>query len=110
MLTIETFAECGPRHERQRETSTGGDKVMPIRIAIASALLFGALSWMSLGARAESQEDREACTPDVHAHCGDFIPNRELIVQCLKKKMKVISPACRRVMSRPYNPSRASAN
>jgi hypothetical protein len=83
---------------------------MPIRIVVASTLLFGALSWMSLGARAESQEDREACTPDVHAHCGEFIPNREAIVQCLKKKVKVISPACRRVMSRPYNPSRASAN
>ncbi len=77
---------------------------MSVRIAIASAVLFGALAMWPLSAGAETQEDRDACIPDVHAHCGEFIPNREAIVQCLERKLKTISPACRRVMTRPYNP------
>ena len=32
--------------------------------------------------------------------------NRDAIVLCLKKKIKQLSPACRRVMSRPYHPDR----
>ena len=82
---------------------------MSVRIAVASMLVAGAVGGWSVDARAETAQDREACTPDVYAHCGDFIPNRDLIVQCLKKKMKVISPACRRVMARPFN-SRSSEN
>ena len=73
---------------------------MSIRIMFATVLVLGLYG--ANGALAESQEDREACTPDVHEHCGEFIPNRDAIVQCLKKKIKVLSPACRRVMSRPY--------
>jgi hypothetical protein len=77
---------------------------MSVRIVVATVVVLGAFGVGLSGARAESQEDRDACTPDVHEHCGEFIPNRDAIVECLKKKIKVISPACRRVMSRPYNP------
>ena len=77
------------------------------RGVMAGLLLAGVIAAWPLGtARAESQEDREACTPDVHELCGEFIPNRDAIVACLKKKIKVLSPACRRVMSRPYRPDR----
>jgi hypothetical protein len=79
---------------------------MLFRAGVAGLFLLGALSVGA--ARAESQDDREACTPDVYAHCGDFIPNRDLIVQCLKKKINQLSPACRQVMRRPYHPNSAS--
>jgi len=74
---------------------------MSIRIVVATVLALGLYGANGTLAE-ESQQDREACTPDVHEHCGEFIPNRDAIVQCLKKKIKIISPACRRVMSRPY--------
>ena len=76
---------------------------MSIRGVIAAALFVGALAaWPLSAARAESQEDREACTPEVHRLCGQYIPDRERIIQCLKQNIKLLVPACRRVMSRPY--------
>jgi hypothetical protein len=75
---------------------------MSIRIVVATGLVLGALGIAFNGALAETQEDREACTPDVHQHCGQFIPDREAIIQCLKQKIKLLSPGCRKVMSRPY--------
>ncbi len=75
---------------------------MSIRIVMATALVLGAFGVGLNGALAETQEDREACTPDVHEHCGQFIPDREAIIQCLKQNMRKLSPGCRRVMSRPY--------
>ena len=80
---------------------------MKFRGVVAGLLVLGAIVALPLGAaRAESQEDREACTPDVNSICGQFIPDRDAIIACLKKKMKQLSPACRRVMSRPYHPDR----
>jgi len=83
---------------------------MSIRIVVATALVLGAFGFGLNGALAESQEDREACTPDVHEHCGQFIPDRDAIVQCLKVKIKQLSPACRKVMSRPYPKDAAAHN
>jgi hypothetical protein len=74
---------------------------MSIRIVVATVLALGLCGANGTFAQ-ESQQDREACTPDVHEHCGEFIPNRDAIIACLKKKMKQLSPACRRVMSKPY--------
>jgi hypothetical protein len=83
---------------------------MSMRRMFATALVFGAMAaWPLSAARAESQTDREACTPDVHAHCGEYIPDREAIIACLKKKIKQLSPACQQVMRKPYRPT-ASAN
>jgi hypothetical protein len=77
---------------------------MPIRIVVAAVLVLGLYG--ANGVRAESEQDREACTPDVHSLCGEFIPDRDAIIACLKKKMRQLSPDCRRVMSRPYRPDR----
>jgi hypothetical protein len=83
---------------------------MSMRGMFATALVLGAIAaWPLSAARAESQQDREACTPDVYAHCGDLIPDREAIVACLKKKINQLSPACRTVMRKPFRPT-ASAN
>jgi len=81
---------------------------MSFKIMIATVLAIGAFGDWSTTARAESQADRDACTADVHEHCGEFIPNREAIIQCLKHKLKQLSPACRVVMSRPYKPEQSA--
>jgi hypothetical protein len=78
---------------------------MSNRGVFAAVLFVGALTaWPLSAARAESQEDREACTPEVHRLCGQYIPDREAIVQCLKHNMRNLVPACRKVMSKPYKP------
>jgi hypothetical protein len=82
------------------EPSTPGENAMAIRTTAAGLLLLCALGALSPGARAETADDRAACTDDVHEHCGEFIPNRDEIILCLKRKLKVISPACRKVMTR----------
>ncbi len=82
---------------------------MSIRVMVAGLLVLGTLGGWSSGVRAESQDDRDACIGDVHAHCGEFIPDREAIIQCLKHKLKQLTPACRVVMTRPY-PKNAARN
>ena len=78
---------------------------MSMRGMLATTLVLGAMAaWPLSAARAETQEDREACTPEVHRLCGQYIPDRERIVACLKHNMKILVPACRKVMSRPYRP------
>ncbi len=80
---------------------------MSIRGVIAGALVVGALAASPLSVvRAETEADREACTPEVHRLCGQYIPDREAIVQCLKQNMKNLVPACRKVMSRPWKGDR----
>jgi hypothetical protein len=76
---------------------------MSMRGLTATALFLGAIAaWPLSAARAESAEDREACTPEVHRLCGQFIPDRDAIIKCLKQNIKHLVPACRRVMARPY--------
>ena len=78
---------------------------MSVRGMIAAGLFLGALAaWPSSAVRAETEQDREACTPEVHRLCGQYIPDREAIIQCLKRNMRNLVPACRKVMSRPYRP------
>lgn len=77
---------------------------MFIRIVVATVLVL-ALHGVN-GVRAETQADRDACTPDVNNLCGEFIPVREAIIACLKEKNRKhqLSRACSKVMSRPYHP------
>lgn len=78
---------------------------MRIRGVVAGLLVVSAISAWPLGAaRAETQADRDACTPDVNSVCGQYIPDRDAIIACLKKNIRHLSPACRKVMSRPYHP------
>src|SRR5262249_27370539 len=105
-----TFGHAERRRDRWTSavrtvrSTTGGEESMALRVAIAALFLLGMCGASTWSARAESQADRAAWTPDVHEHCGEFIPDRDAIISCLKKKIRIISPACRRVMSRPYNP------
>src|ERR1051325_2548319 len=68
----------------------------PLLLALS---LFGAR-----GAAAQATpEQQEACKPDVFRLCGNFIPNVEPIIACLKANEPNLSPPCHDVMF-PYVP------
>jgi hypothetical protein len=48
-------------------------------------------------------EQQEACKPDVFRLCGNFIPNVDAIIACLKTNEPNLSPPCHDVMF-PYVP------
>ena len=64
------------------------------------AALSIALSIMSQsGALAQgTPEQQEACKPDVFRLCGNFIPDVDRIVACLKANEPNLNPACHDVM------------
>ncbi len=73
---------------------------MSVRVVLAAAVaLIGVCSVLQI-ARAETPEERQACTDDAFQHCGDAIPDRDRVYHCLVKKVRLISPACRKVISR----------
>ena len=47
---------------------------------------------------AASQEDADACRPDVFRLCASSIPDEAAIVACLNANLPSLVPACRRVM------------
>jgi hypothetical protein len=53
-----------------------------------------------LPARAQSQEDQAACTPDVMRLCQEAIPDTGRIVACLVRSKLQLSPACSEVFHR----------
>jgi hypothetical protein len=48
-------------------------------------------------------EQQEACKPDVFRLCGNFIPNVDAIIACLKTNEPNLSSPCHEVMF-PYVP------
>lgn len=50
-------------------------------------------------AHSGTQEEQDACTPDVFRYCSAQIPNEDRIVACLNRHLAKLSPACRSVMS-----------
>ena len=69
------------------------------------AVLLVALSVFGAGGAAAqgTPEQQEACKPDVFRLCGNFIPNVEPIIACLKANEPNLSPPCHDVMF-PYVP------
>ncbi len=64
------------------------------------ATLIGFLALTQTPALAQgSDQDREACTPDVFRLCGAYIPDSDRIVACLRGNPGALSPACRAVMN-----------
>jgi hypothetical protein len=51
---------------------------------------------------ATSQEEQQACEPDVYRLCNDYVPDVDRIVACLNANKRALGPACRAVMSRPH--------
>ena len=52
---------------------------------------------MQVASDQSSDAQRSACTPDVFRLCGQFIPDVDGIVGCLKLQRPNLSPACRAV-------------
>lgn len=75
------------------------EKSMNARGLYLGATMSIALSIMyQNGAFAQgTPEQQEACKPDVFRLCGNFIPDVERIVACLKYNEPNLSPACHEV-------------
>ena len=66
------------------------------RIALAFAILASATTFSAF---AETAEERAACTPDAQTHCADEIPDRDRVYGCLVRKVSLLSPACKKIIS-----------
>jgi hypothetical protein len=73
------------------------------RTVLAFAILASATTF---NARAETAEERQACTTDAQTHCADEIPDREKVYGCLVKKVNQLSAPCKRIISSTITPSR----
>jgi hypothetical protein len=64
--------------------------------------LFG-LCWLALApmaARADEQQDKDACMTDAQVYCGQFIPDRDRVAHCLMDNRRRISLGCREALKR----------
>jgi hypothetical protein len=68
-----------------------------VGIAILSAG-FAVMSTSTSFAHSGTEDEQQACTPDVFRLCSAQIPNEDRIVACLNGHMAKLSPACRAVM------------
>jgi len=66
---------------------------------ICVPLVAGFLLAMPAVAPAQTQDDQNGCQNDVFALCGEFIPDRDRIVSCLRHKWREVSPECRKTMA-----------
>ena len=62
-------------------------------------LLIHASAQPAAAAYRGSEENRNACTPDVFRLCGDFIPNATQITICLQQNVRFLTPECRAVFT-----------
>jgi hypothetical protein len=62
-------------------------------------LIVGAMLAGIATARAETPEQRQACTDDAFQLCSDAMPDRERVFACLVEKRTMISPLCREGMA-----------
>lgn len=74
---------------------------MMLKEAALSIVMIASLSSVAMAQARGSQSDQEACEPDVHRLCDQYIPDETAIVACLHQQSKQLSPACKKVMSRP---------
>ncbi len=69
-------------------------------VALAAGLVIASARSVSAADQGTDQ-DRRACTPDVFRLCGEFIPDATRITVCLQRKVRLLSPDCRVVFTRP---------
>ena len=68
---------------------------MRIRAVLTLTVLGFGLALSSLAARADAQQDQQACMQDAQIVCGQFIPDRERVAHCLIAHKSRVSRACR---------------
>jgi hypothetical protein len=78
---------------------------MTIRIALALSTFCLALA--PAAGRAD-QQGRQACMTDAFAVCGQYIPDRERVANCLISNRSRVSVACRQALKH-FDPRTASA-
>jgi len=66
-----------------------------MRLALPFAVATLCLLSQANGARANAQQDQQACMLDAQTVCARFIPDREKVAHCLIANRRRISPACR---------------
>lgn len=66
-----------------------------MKFHVVAALTLACLFFAPIAARADAQEDQSACMVDAQTYCGQFIPDRVRVAQCLIANRRKITPACR---------------
>ena len=75
---------------------------MLIRTAVAIAIAISVLSLnLSRSAYAQTPEQQQACQFDAQTYCQEAIPDHNRVAACLRRNIRMISPACRQVLSSP---------
>ena len=70
-----------------------------MKFTAAIAFLLLGLAFAPISAKADDQQDQSACMIDAQTFCGQFIPDRERVAQCLMANRQRITPACRVALS-----------
>lgn len=70
----------------------------PREMAARLLVLGGLIAAPSFAGAQGTEEQRQACTPDVFRLCSQFIPNVQEITSCMVRKKSQLSPACRTAM------------
>jgi hypothetical protein len=68
---------------------------MKIHAVLTLTVLAFGLGLSSLAAKADPQQDQQACMQDAQVICGQFIPDRERVAHCLIANRRKVSRACR---------------
>jgi hypothetical protein len=68
------------------------------------ALALAVVTVTSVGAIAETAEERQACMDDAFSVCGHAIPDRDRVETCLYENKSRISSACRAVLNKYSKP------
>ena len=67
----------------------------PLLIALTLLVSIGVTA-----SRAETQAEQNACQIDAQKFCGQFIPDRERVVQCLVRHRGSLNRICRTAIER----------
>jgi hypothetical protein len=78
-----------------------------MKTPIALALVAFCVALAPATVRADSVDDQNACMADALSICGQFIPDRDRVGNCLRANRSHISPACRAAMKH-FNPRTAA--
>lgn len=79
---------------KNRAAKAGLYLVAGVALLIASG---GSLSAKGKEKMEGTAEQRAACTPDVFRFCTEFIPNHDMIANCLRHNLYRLNKQCRKV-------------
>lgn len=69
-----------------------------VQIAVAAGVLLASCGPLFAKEKMEgTAAERAACTPEVFRLCAEFIPNHEMIANCLRHNVYRLNKQCRKV-------------